>query len=124
MIDPTETIRRQMSAEINAQPGSLEYLEAKHGQVWDTGQLQDDFKVIGFGAPLVVVRRRRDGVKGSLMFQASPRFYFGFEPARHRLDGRARKPAHSGDPLNHPEGRRRSPVPQFSSHEKWHGVGL
>ena len=71
-----------MLAEINAQPGPREYLEAKHGQVWDTQQLSDDFEVIGFAAPLVVVRRKSDGQKGSLMFQASPRFYFGFEPHR------------------------------------------
>ena len=32
--------------------------------------------------PLVVVRRKSDGQKGSLMFQAHPRFYFGFEPHR------------------------------------------
>lgn len=80
MTDPTESIRRQMLAEINAQPGSREYLEAQHGQVWDTDQLREDFEVIGFAAPLVVVRRRSDGVKGSLMFQGSPRLYFGLEP--------------------------------------------
>jgi hypothetical protein len=82
MIDETETIRRQLVAEINAVPGSRQFLEAQHGQVWDTQQLSDDFDVIGFAAPLVVVRRRSDGVKGSLMFQANPRFYFGFEPHR------------------------------------------
>jgi hypothetical protein len=82
MTDPTEDIRKQMLAEINAVPGSREYLEAKHGQVWDTQQLSDDFEVIGFAAPLVVVRRKSDWQKGSLMFQASPRFYFGFEPHR------------------------------------------
>ena len=71
MTDPTEDIRRKLLVEINAQPGSREYLEAKHGQVWDTQQLSDDFEVIGFMAPLVVVRRKSDGVKGSLMFQAS-----------------------------------------------------
>ena len=81
MTDPTEDIRRQMLADINAAPGSREYLEHKHGQVWDTAQLQEDFDVLGFSAPLVVVRRKSDGVKGSLMFQGSPRFYFGFEPA-------------------------------------------
>ena len=81
MTDPTESIRREMLAEINAAPGSREFLEAKHGRVWDTGQLQADFDVIGFGAPLVVVRRKCDGVKGSLMFQGTPRFYFGFESA-------------------------------------------
>ena len=80
MTDPTESIRRQMVADINAEPGSREALEAKHGQVWDTTELQRDFEVLGFLAPCVVVRRRTDGVKGSLMFQHSPRFYFGFQP--------------------------------------------
>ena len=82
MSDPTEDIRRQLLAEINARPGSREYLEAQHGQVWDTQQLSDDFDVLGFAAPLVVDCRKSDGQKGSLMFQPSPRFYFGFEPHR------------------------------------------
>jgi hypothetical protein len=82
MTDPTEDIRRQMLTEINAVPGSREYLEAKHGQVWSTSDLSRDFIVIGFSAPLVVVKRKSDNQKGSLMFQANPRFYFGFEPHR------------------------------------------
>jgi hypothetical protein len=82
MTDPTESARRQMLTEINAAPGSREYLEQKHGQVWDTSQLQDDFDVLGFMAPLVIVRRKADGQKGSLTFQGSPRFYFGFEAHR------------------------------------------
>ena len=82
MTDETEDIRKLMIAQINAAPGSREYLEHKHGQVWDTGQLSEEFEVLGFMAPIVVARRRSDGVKGSLMFQASPRFYFGFEPHR------------------------------------------
>ena len=52
MSDPTETIRKELLAEINAQPGSREALEAQHGQVWDTNQLREDFEVLGFGAPL------------------------------------------------------------------------
>jgi hypothetical protein len=80
MTDPTEAARRERLAEINAEPGSREALEAEHGQVWDTPQLAQDFEVIGFLAPLVVVRRKADGVKGSLEFQHSPRFYFRFEP--------------------------------------------
>jgi hypothetical protein len=80
MNDPTESIRREMVAQINAEPGSRAALEAKHGQVWDTDQLRDEFDVIGFMAPLVGVRRKSDGVKGSLMFQHHPRFYFGFQP--------------------------------------------
>jgi hypothetical protein len=80
MSDPTESIRREMVAEINAEPGSRESLEAKHGQVWGTDQVRDQFEVIGFMAPFVVVKRRSDGVSGSLMFQHNPRFYFGFQP--------------------------------------------
>lgn len=80
MSDPTEAIRREMVAEINLLPGSREALEAAHGQVWDTSELQNDFEAIGFAAPLIVVRRRSDGKKGSLFFQHSPRFYFNFQP--------------------------------------------
>jgi hypothetical protein len=78
MSDPTVAIRKQMVAEINAEPGSREYLEAKRGQVWDTDQLQEEFEVLGFAAPLIVVRRRSDGVKGSMFFQHNPRYYYGF----------------------------------------------
>lgn len=34
MNDPTESIRRQRLAEINAEPGSREALESQYGQVW------------------------------------------------------------------------------------------
>lgn len=78
MSDPTETIRRERLAEINTAPGSREALEALHGKVWDTQQLSQDFEVIGFLAPYVVVRRKSDGMKGSLEFQHNPRWYFNF----------------------------------------------
>ena len=80
MSDPTETTRRRRSAELAASPGPRADLEARYGQVWDTEQLVKDFEVIGFLAPYVAVRRRSDGRKGSLEFQASPRFYFSFTP--------------------------------------------
>lgn len=80
MSDPTESIRRERLAEINAEPGSRASLEQQHGQVWNTDELREEFEVLGFAAPLVVVRRRADGVKGSLEFQHNPRFYFNFEP--------------------------------------------
>lgn len=79
MNDHTEAIRREQVREINADPGSREALEVKHGQVWDTCELQQDFEVTGFAAPYVVARRKADGKQGSLMFQNSPRFYFRFE---------------------------------------------
>lgn len=46
--------------------------------VWDTAALQRDFTVEGFMAPFCVVRRKSDGVRGSLMFNHDPRLYFNF----------------------------------------------
>ena len=80
-MDSTEAIRREMVGEINKDPGERELLEAEHGQVWDTKELQQDFSVDGFLAPFVLVTRKSDGVKGSLTFQHSPRYYFDFQPA-------------------------------------------
>ena len=53
-------------------------LEAVHGQVWDTSELQKDFEVTGFGYGLCVVKRKSDGQVGSLDFDHSPRFYYSF----------------------------------------------
>jgi len=78
MHDETESIRRELVGQINSDPGSREALEAKHGQVWDTQELSKDFEVTGFMAPFVVVKRKSDGVIGSLVFQGSPRFYYSF----------------------------------------------
>ena len=78
MPDDTEPFRRNRLAEINAEPGSREALEAQYGKVWDTDQLSQDFEVIEFMAPLVVVKRKSDGKKGSVEFQHNPRFYFNF----------------------------------------------
>ncbi len=81
MSDPTESARRARLAEINAEPGSREDLESRYGQVWSTSELTRDYEVLGFAAPYVVVRRRADGVRGSLEFQHGPeRFYFNFQP--------------------------------------------
>lgn len=80
MSDPTEAIRRMQVAQINSCPGSREALRSEHGQVWTTSELSQDFEVLGFAAPYVIVRRQSDGIRGSLMFQHSPRFFFRFEP--------------------------------------------
>ena len=80
MSDPTEAIRRQEVAEINAEPGSREALAAEYGQVWNTSELQQEFEALGFMAPYIVVRRKSDGQKGSLKFQHSPRLYCSFQP--------------------------------------------
>lgn len=77
--DETETIRRILTARLNAEQGTREALESQYGQVWSTDELRQEFDVKGFMAPYVIVRRKSDGAVGSLMFQHSPRFYFGFQ---------------------------------------------
>jgi hypothetical protein len=49
-------------------------------QQWTTEQLREDFDVLGFAMGIVVVRRKADGVKGSLDFTHAPRVYFNFVP--------------------------------------------
>jgi hypothetical protein len=84
-MDETEQIRRKMVHDINSKVQSddkdleRKRLEEQYGKVWSTSQIQDDFLVIGFAAPFVVVKRISDGKKGTLEFQHSPRFYFNFQ---------------------------------------------
>ncbi|MBN9519454.1 hypothetical protein J0H58_13180 [bacterium] len=80
MKDPTEATRRDLLTEINGAATVRAALEARHGRVWDTRELAHDFIVVGFAAPLVVVRRKSDGVRRSLEFQHQPRLYFNFRP--------------------------------------------
>lgn len=80
MPDPTENIRKQRVAEINSEDNTRHTLEAKYGQVWSTEEMQQEFDVTGFMAPLAIVRRKTDGAKGSLEFSSSPRFYFNWQP--------------------------------------------
>lgn len=74
-----ENARRVLTEIVNANATEREQLEAKHGQVWDTAELQRDYRVIGFAAPFCMVERKSDGKSGALMFQHMPRFYFGFQ---------------------------------------------
>ena len=78
-MDRTENTRREMVRQINSEPGERETMEAKQGQVWNTSEMQRDYSVESFAAPLIVVRRKADGVRGSLMFQHRPRYYYNFQ---------------------------------------------
>lgn len=77
--DVTVGIRKVLSAAVNTNPQERKRLEEEHGQVWDPDQLREEFEVIGFAMPLVVVKRKSDGKKGSLFFQANPRYYFWWQ---------------------------------------------
>jgi len=82
--DPTEGIRREMVERINGLADTPNAdrmrLETEYGKgnVWNTQELSTRFEVIGFMAPFCVVKDKTTGRKGSVMFQHSPRFYFGF----------------------------------------------
>ena len=69
-------------ADINRQPAERAALVERYGQVWDTSELTNDFEVLEFAAPFVVVKRKTDNKIGSLMFQHHPRFYFAFREDR------------------------------------------
>jgi len=66
-------------AQINFMPGERAELKARYGQVWNAAELADDFEVISFAAPFVVVKRKADKKLGSLLFQHWPCYYFAFE---------------------------------------------
>jgi len=74
-----KTTRKALTKKINEEATDRRSLEGEHGQVWNTTELSEQFTVLGFMAPMVVVRRKSDGVKGTLLFQHMPRFYFRFE---------------------------------------------
>ena len=74
-----EEARRKRLSEVNLAAAGREQLEKRHGRVWDSQQLREEFEVIGFSAPWMVVKRKSDGVEGTLEFQHSPRFYFDFK---------------------------------------------
>jgi hypothetical protein len=76
----SEAMRREIKEVVDANAGEREALEDRHGQVWDTEQLRAEFQALGFAAPFIRVQRRSDGVKGAMMFQHHPRYYFCWEP--------------------------------------------
>ena len=85
MVDKTEAIRRHrvnvINSEVESQDKDTERkrLEERHGQVWSTDELTKDFTVEGFMAPFIIAIRKKDKAKGTMNFQHSPRFYWGFE---------------------------------------------
>jgi hypothetical protein len=74
--DELERMRKDVLVEVNENKAKDRAdAESKFGTVWNTEELQQDFDILGFLAPFVVVYRKSDGKKGSLVFQHSPRFY-------------------------------------------------
>jgi hypothetical protein len=78
--DPTE-LRRLILGTIIAHTDADAIVEGEP-QTWTTTTLQEDFDVEGFMAPFVIVVRKADGVRGTLLFKHNPRIYFDFRPDR------------------------------------------
>ena len=78
ILDETEALRRSRQEELNAMGWPREVLEDTYGTVYSTEELRERYEVVGFFAPLVVVKSRADGSLGSFEFQHSPRFYFNW----------------------------------------------
>lgn len=55
-----------------------EELERIYGEVLSTTEATQKYEFIAFCAPVVEVKRKSDGKRGTLEFQANPRFYFAF----------------------------------------------
>lgn len=84
MEDPTESIRRARVRELNESLSSdektvLAELERSYGRVWTRDELREEYEIISFLAPYVLVRERATGKKGTMEFTHMPRFYFSFQ---------------------------------------------
>lgn len=77
MIDPTEAARRSL---IEDAPVLIHNEVAAGRPVWTTEELREQFTVESFLAPFVVVTRKADGARGTVMFTGAPRFYFSWVP--------------------------------------------
>lgn len=75
--DETEVARRALVPEMPAHLGAA-ILRGEH--VWSTQELTQEFEVEAFMNPFVIVKRKSDGVRGTLNFTHSPRWYFGWHP--------------------------------------------
>ena len=53
-------------------------LSANYKDMMTTDEVRANFEVLSFMAPFVMVKRKSDGVKGTLQFTHMPRFYFDF----------------------------------------------
>ena len=80
-LDRTETFRRRRLTELNPGRDRAE-LERRFGKVWGPVELAEEFEVVAFLAPYVVVNLKADGKQGSLEFQNEPRLYFNWEEDR------------------------------------------
>jgi len=79
MSEHDEVVELAQRVLIGEMPETLRKVLASGEPTWTTEQLKEDFFLDGFFAPLVAVRRKSDGQRGTLMFSHQPRLYFRWE---------------------------------------------
>ncbi len=50
--------------------------------VWNTAELCAVWEPLFFYAPMVMLRRKSDGMVGSMLYQDTPRLYFAWQPRK------------------------------------------
>jgi hypothetical protein len=79
MIPQINAVTRDAAGEERSQADVRKDLEASHGKVYTLDELRQEFEILGFMSPLVVVRRMSDNKKGSFEFTDRPRLYFNWQ---------------------------------------------
>lgn len=77
--DPTEVIRKEIETVLDTNTTMVVAVAEANGGAMTTAEMTALYDVLGFLSPFVVVRRKSDGKKGSLMFTHDPRRYFSFK---------------------------------------------
>lgn len=74
---------RMLERGINKNPCEGRELSEQIGEeVWSASEVGATFDILGFKSPFALAEHRESGVRGSLLFQNIPRYYFGWDPHR------------------------------------------
>ena len=72
---------RRIERELLQAPTPREDLE-RYGEVWDENEFSQVFENLGYRPPFVLVRNRQNDDRGTVLFQNTPRLYFGYDRDR------------------------------------------
>ena len=79
MEDFSGSQRKRLAAYINMKRLERDRLSERYSDIYNSDELTKNFRVESFAAPFVLVTRKEDGQRGTLLFQHHPRFYFQFK---------------------------------------------
>jgi hypothetical protein len=73
---------RMLDRYINDNPRHITALELDYEEIWGEDDVGERFEIYGYKPPFAIAVDKVTGDKGSLIFQNSPRYYFGWSPER------------------------------------------